>query len=44
MKYELVEHCFGIDIVVGSNLREPKLNFIFAKLSFGMNMKGQMKP
>jgi len=27
-------------MVVGSSLGELKLNFIFAKLSFGMDMKG----
>jgi len=30
-------------MVVGSSLGEPKLNFIFAKLSFGLNMKGKRK-
>jgi len=28
-------------MVRGSNLGEPKLNFIFAKIFFGMKVKGQ---
>jgi len=43
MKYEfgwMVEHWFGICMVVGSSLGEPKLNFIFAVFSFGLKLKG----
>jgi len=29
---------------MGSNLGRPKLSFLFAKLSFGMNVKGQRNP
>ena len=36
----IVEPWFGFGMVMGLNLGEPKLNFIFAKLSFGMDMKG----
>jgi len=35
----MVEHWFGIGMVVGSSLKEPELNFIFAKFSFGLNVK-----
>jgi len=31
-------------MVMGSNLGRTKLNFIFAKILFGMNGKGQRKP
>jgi len=31
-------------MVRGSNLGEPKLNFIFAKMFFGMKVKGQGNP
>jgi len=43
MKHELVElvvHLLWNLMVVCSNLGRTKLNFIFAKLSFGMNAKG----
>jgi len=36
----MVMHGFGIGIVVGSSLGEPKLNFIFAIFGFGLNLKG----
>ena len=36
----MVVHWFGIEMLVGSNLGEPKLNFIFAKFRFGLDMKG----
>jgi len=29
---------------MGSNLGEPKLSFLFAKLIFSMNVKGWRKP
>jgi len=32
----MVVHWFGIGMVMGSNLGEPKLNIFFAKISFGM--------
>jgi len=32
----LIRHWHGM----GSNLGEPKLNSLFAKISFGMNVKG----
>jgi len=31
-------------MVMGSNLGETKLNFLFAKISFGMKVKGQGNP
>jgi len=31
-------------MVVGLNLAKNGLNFLFAKFSFGMNMKGQRNP
>jgi len=31
-------------MVVGSNLVKNELNFLFAKFSFGKNMKGQRNP
>jgi len=31
-------------MVWGLNLGEPKLNFLFAKIAFGMNVKGQGNP
>jgi len=31
-------------MVMGLNLGEPKLNYLFAKTSFGMNVKGQRNP
>jgi len=36
----MVWHRLGIGVVEGSNLREPKLNFIFGIFGFGLNMKG----
>jgi len=43
MKYDLVEW-LSIDLALTwlwvQTLENPKLNFIFAKLSFGLNMKG----
>jgi len=42
MKYDLVKWlCIDLDIgmVMGSNLCSFTLNFIFARISFGMNMK-----
>jgi len=47
MKYELVEWlCINLTfgMVWSLNLGEPKLNFLFAKISFGMNVKGQGNP
>jgi len=29
---------------MGSNLGKPKSNFLFAKISFGMKVKGHGKP
>jgi len=29
---------------MGLNLDEPKLNFLFVKISFGMKVKGQVNP
>jgi len=40
MKHELVVQLLDIGMVVGSSLEEPKLNFIFAKLSFDLTMEG----
>jgi len=37
-------HWFDIGMVMGSNLGESTLNFFFAKISFGMNVKGQGNP
>ena len=31
-------------MVMSSNLGRPTLNFHFAKISFGMNVKGQRNP
>jgi len=31
-------------MVIGLNLDGTKLNFLFAKISFGMNVKGQINP
>jgi len=36
----MVMHWFDIGMVMGLNLGEPKLNFLFAKISFGMKVKG----
>jgi len=36
----MVVHWFDSDMDVGSNLGKPKLNSFFAKISFGMNVKG----
>jgi len=44
MKYELVElvvHWLCNWVVVGSNLTKNEFNFLFAKISFGMEMKRQ---
>jgi len=35
----MVVHRFGIGMVVGSSFGESKLKFIFAKFSFGLNVK-----
>jgi len=43
MKHELVEWLcieLGIDMVMDLNLARSKLNFLFAKISFGVNVKG----
>jgi len=43
MKHDLVEWLcieFDIGMVRGSNLDEPKLSFLFAKLIFGKDEKG----
>jgi len=40
----MVMHWFDIWHGMGSNLDEPKLNFLFAKISFGMKVKGQVNP
>jgi len=37
----MVVHWFDINMVMGSNLGRYKLSFLFAKISFGMNVKGQ---
>jgi len=42
MKHELVEWLLielNIGMVMGLKLGGPKLNFLFAKISFGMNVK-----
>jgi len=45
MKHELVVYSFDIGMVMGLNLDRLKLSFFFfAKLSFGMNVKGQRNP
>jgi len=47
MKHELVKWLYiglDIDMVMGLNLGRSTLNFLFAKTSFCMNMKGQIKP
>jgi len=36
----MVMHWFDISMVMGSNLSKSKLNFLFAKILFGMNVKG----
>jgi len=36
----MVWHFLGIGMVMSSSLGEPKLNFIFAKWSFDLNLKG----
>jgi len=44
MKRELVEWLlieFNIGMVMGSNFGGTKLNFLFAKISFRMKVKGQ---
>jgi len=44
MKHELVElvvYWLDIDIGVGLNLGRHKLSFLFAKIFFGMDVKGQ---
>jgi len=33
-------HWISIDMVMGSNLGSSKLNFLFAKISFSMKVKG----
>jgi len=40
----MVVHGFDIGLVRGSNLGKPKLNFLFAKISFGMKVKGHGNP
>jgi len=37
-------HEFGIGMVRGLILGRTKLNFFFAKISFGMKVKGQLNP
>jgi len=37
-------HWFDICMVVGSNLGRIKVNFIFAKILFGMEWKGHRNP
>jgi len=37
-------HCFDIWHGMGLNFGEPKLNFLFVKISFGMKMKGHRNP
>jgi len=36
----MIVHWFDIGMVMGSNLGMSKLNFLFAKILFGMNVKG----
>jgi len=38
----MVVHWLDIGMVRGSNLGSFTLNFIFARISFGMNMKSQI--
>jgi len=40
----MVMHEFGIGMVRGLILGRTKLNFFFAKISFGMKVKGQLNP
>jgi len=40
----MVVHRFDIGIVMDLNLGRSKLNFLFAKIFFGMNAKGQRNP
>jgi len=35
---------FDIGMVMGSNLGEPKLNSLFAKISFSLKVKGHGNP
>jgi len=35
----MVMHWFDIGMVMGLNLGKSKLNFLFAKISFGMKVK-----
>ena len=35
---------FDIGMVMGSNLGEPKLNSLFAKISLSLKVKGQISP
>jgi len=36
----MVARGFNIGLVIGSNLGRTKENFLFAKISFGMKVKG----
>ena len=36
----MVVHWFGIGMIMGLNLGNSKLNFLFVKISFGMKVKG----
>ena len=40
----IVKHWFDIGMVVGSSLGGPELNFIFVKITFGLNVKSWRKP
>jgi len=47
MKHELVEWWpieLNVGMVMGLNLGGTKFNFLFAKISFGMKVKGQGSP
>jgi len=40
----MIVHWFDIGMVMGLNLGRFKLNFLFVKILFGMNVEGQRNP